>query len=88
MMTIETIMAETKTDQELQVTIASVQSGNWDKHSKFYSVRHELTVTENKLLLRGTQLILPKQLRRETLRLAHRGHQGIVKTKQALRTKV
>ena len=56
--------------------------------SDLFSVRHELSVTNNGLLLRGTQIVMPSKLRRETLKHAHKGHQGIVKTKQALRTKV
>ena len=44
--------------------------------------------TTNGLVLRGTKIVMPDKLRTETLKLAHKGHQGIVKTKQALRTKV
>ena len=40
------------------------------------------------MLFRGTKLIIPTKLRNETITHAHKGHQGIVKTKQALRTKV
>ena len=38
--------------------------------------------------MRGHRLIIPISLRNRTLALAHRGHLGIVKTKQNLRTKV
>ena len=41
-----------------------------------------------KLVLRGTRLLIPKRLRERVLELAHEGHQGLVKTKQRLRTKV
>ena len=41
-----------------------------------------------KLVLRGTRIVVPKALRGEVLRLAHEGHQGIVKMKARLRTKV
>ena len=34
-----------------------------------------------KLVLRGTRIVVPKALRGEVLRLAHEGHQGIVKMK-------
>ena len=41
-----------------------------------------------KLFLRGTRIVVPKALRGEVLRLAHEGHQGIVKIKARLRKKV
>ena len=41
-----------------------------------------------KLVLRGTRIIMPESLRERTVELAHEGHQGIVKTKARLRTKV
>ena len=39
-----------------------------------------------KLVLRGTRIVFPKALRGEVLRLAHEGHQGILKMKARLRT--
>ena len=53
----------------------------------YKAVRHELTVL-GKLVLRGTRLVMPQKLRKQVLELAHEGHQGIVKTKRRLRTKV
>ena len=38
--------------------------------------------------MRGTRIVIPKSLRGEVLRLAHEGHQGIVKMKNRLRAKV
>ena len=40
------------------------------------------------VLLRGNRIIVPVSLRKHVVRLAHEGHQGIVKTKQHLRSKV
>ena len=40
------------------------------------------------LVLRGTRLVIPKSRRVQILKLAHEGHQGIVKTKLRLRSKV
>ena len=51
------------------------------------AVRNELTVL-GKLVLRGTRLVIPMKLRKQVLNLEQEGHQGIVKTKQRLRTKV
>jgi len=43
-------------------------------------VRQELCNNSN-LLLQGTRIIIPKQLRKRVLELVHEGHQGIVKQK-------
>ena len=53
-----------------------------------HSVRDELSVTNSGLVLRGTKIILPRILSSTTLTLAPKGHHGVVKTKQALRTRV
>ncbi|CAC5413315.1 unnamed protein product [Mytilus coruscus] len=37
---------------------------------------------------KGSQIVIPDKLRKQTLQLAHEGHQGIVKTKLRLRGKV
>ena len=50
-------------------------------------VKNELC-TYGELLLRGSRLVIPQKLRPRVLELAHEGHQGIVKTKYRLRSKV
>ena len=50
-------------------------------------VCHELACI-GKVVLRGTRIVVPRQLRRRVLDLAHGGYQGIVKTKERLRSKV
>ena len=50
-------------------------------------MRNELTVVGN-LVLRRTRLVIPRKLCKQVLDLAHEGHQGVVKTKQRLCTKV
>ena len=39
------------------------------------------------VVLRGHLIVMPQALRDRTLAIAHQGHQGVVKTKQLLRTK-
>ena len=53
----------------------------------YLCVKNELCVI-GKLLLRGDRIVIPKSLRKTVLESAHEGHQGIVKTKSRLRTKV
>ena len=47
----------------------------------------ELTVTSG-LHLKGSKLIIPKTLQDRVVKLAHHGHQGIVKTKRRIRENV
>lgn len=75
-------------DQELQVVRGCLASGNWEGAPKSYvCVRNELTIIGH-VILRGTRIVIPEKLRQRVLRLAHEGHQGIVKMKERLRSKV
>jgi hypothetical protein len=57
------------------------------KLKEYACAKNELCVLDN-IVLRGTRIVIPRKLRKDVLELAHEGHQGIVKTKQRLRTKV
>ena len=75
-------------DEELQVVRGCLVSGNWEGAPKSYvCVRNELTFIGH-VILRGTRIVIPEKLRQRVLRLAHKGHQGIVKMKERLRSKV
>ncbi|XP_044163820.1 uncharacterized protein K02A2.6-like [Acropora millepora] len=50
-------------------------------------IKNELC-TIGKLVMRGDRIVIPNTLRKRVLEAAHEGHQGIVKTKSRLRTKV
>ncbi|XP_033106609.1 pirin-like [Anneissia japonica] len=54
----------------------------------FRKIATELTVSNNGLILKGTKVIIPNELRTRVINLAHEGHQGQVKTKTLLREKV
>lgn len=65
-----------------------METGHWSKAPKtFELVSHELACI-GQVVLRGTRIVVPIKLRRRVLDLAHEGHQGIVKTKERLRSKV
>ena len=52
----------------------------------FFSMRHELHIREDGIVLRGSdRVVVPDALRTKYLDLAHAGHQGVVRTKQLLR---
>ena len=83
------IEVESEKDPELKTVRQYGQSGDWSecKMPHFLCVKHELCCV-GKLILRGSRIIIPKSLRPEVLALAHEGHQGNVKTKNRLRSKV
>ena len=88
-MTYQEIQSATQADQQLQAVIKASQTGTWPAElQRFHHLRQELTITADNVLLRGNRIIIPQALRPKTLKLAHQGHQGIVKTKQLLRSKV
>lgn len=66
-----------------------VKTGHWDQCilPSYAQVKDELCLY-GELLLRGTRIVVPRLLRDRMVRLAHEGHQGIVKTKYRLRSKV
>ena len=76
-------------DAELTSVRHYIQHGNWHecKMPYYTCVNNELCVL-GKLVLRGTRIVIPRRLRDDVLHLAHEGHQGIVKMKQRLRSKV
>jgi hypothetical protein len=95
------IQQATKEDQILQLCITAINSNNWHtakqqapEHAKqevdsLFHVRHELSVVSTgDTILRDHRIVIPRVLRQQVIDIAHEGHQGIVKTKQLLRTKV
>ena len=76
-------------DAELSQVRNCVITGNWE-HCTIPSYAHlkdELCIY-GEILLHGARIVVAKSLRDKVLRLAHEGHQGIVKTKYRLRSKV
>nr|XP_006824600.1 PREDICTED: uncharacterized protein K02A2.6-like [Saccoglossus kowalevskii] len=76
-------------DSELNSVRECVRTGDWNNCNiqSYLHVKSELGVF-GELLLRGTRIVIPYSLRSHVLELAHEGHQGIVKMKNRLRTKV
>ena len=83
------IERESENDPELSSVRHYIKTGDWSqcKMPKYLCVKNELC-SIGKLVLRGDRIVIPQLLRRKVLELAHEGHQGIVKTKTRLRTKV
>lgn len=84
-----TIRQKTSEDGELQAVMTAVSSGKWDTSpNSFRMISTELSVPQDSLLLTGGRIVLPASLRCAAVNLAHKGHQGLVKTKQLLRSRV
>ena len=62
-----------------------VSTKNRVELSAYLHVFQELSVVDG-LVLRGTKLIVPASLWRTAVMLSHEGHQGILRTKQLLRS--
>ena len=80
-------------DPVLLEVIDIVLNGNgesrykWEYLRLYKLVRSELSVA-NGIRLRGSRIVVPKALQRRVVKISHEGHQGIVKTKQLLRSAV
>ena len=95
--TADMVRQATSNDKTLQKIIACVHKGYIDSNPELKEYRQvfsELAVSDG-ILLRGDKLVIPEadvipgnSMRRPVVDLAHEGHQGTVKTKQLLRSKV
>ena len=84
----EEIIVSTGNDRELQRLIKCVEEKSIDNKDadlrKYSNVFNELAVVDG-LVLRGERIVVPQTLREAMVKIAHEGHQGIVRTKQLLR---
>ena len=98
-LTPDIIKRETAKDRILQRVITAINTSNWnhpgnDSTDKeviqiFAKVRNELTVDpENTIVLKGNRIVIPTALQNQAIASAHEGHQGLVKSKALIRTKV
>ncbi|XP_062568299.1 uncharacterized protein K02A2.6-like [Saccostrea cucullata] len=86
-LTIQEVRQKTSEDRELVEIMRRIKTGHGRLDAKIRTVETELSVVDG-IVLRGSRILLPKCLRKQTIQLAHEGHQGIVRTKQRLREKV
>ena len=87
-MTTREIERESAGDEELTEVRRCWKTGDWSAApSPYRLLRDEITVV-GRLVMRGMRIVIPVSLRKRVLELAHEGHQGIVKTKDRLRSKV
>ena len=99
-MTLAQVETSTMKDKTLQAVILAIHSSRWEAARRqhgvdiatFYArkrVKEDLAVAETgRVILRGSRLLIPRELQKQVVDLAHAGHLGIVKTKGLLREKV
>ena len=89
--TLQEVKDATAADETLQRLARVIATQKWHEAGKdvtqYQQIKNELSVS-NGVILRGTRIIVPEKLRSRMIRLAHSGHQGIVKTKRFLRDSV
>ena len=86
----EEIVRASKEDKEIVDVLKAVKSGIWSKEMKklvFYKIRDQLSFKDG-ILLKQRCIVIPKKLRSDVLDVAHKSHQGIIKTMSLLREKV
>ena len=88
----EEIVKATSEDEILQELIRRIRGAKFNLNKRksimFDHVFHELSVTNENVVMRNQRIVIPLSLQDRVIAIAHEGHQGITKTKSLLRTKV
>ena len=76
-------------DDELSGVRKCIISGHWERFQfkEYPPVRNELCAI-GQIILRGTRIVIPKNMRARILELGHEGHPGIVVMKRNMRSKL
>ena len=86
--TLQEVKLQYLQDSVMQKLLHVIESGQWtdEEVSPYLKLEDELAVYQGNVL-RQTGIVLPFSIRDHVVDLAHRGHQGVVKTKSLLREK-
>lgn len=82
------IEEQSETDETTKALKAAVYEGKWNKELAPYKVFETELCFAGNILMRGTQIIVPENLRLHVLELAHEGHPGMTVMKRRARAKV
>ena len=87
-LTLEEIRKEVAEDPEMQYLVKGITDHKWfyleDCLKPYNPIKDELCVADG-IILRGDRILIPPKLQKRAVKIAHRSHQGIVKTKALLR---
>ncbi|XP_035901959.1 uncharacterized protein K02A2.6 isoform X2 [Anopheles stephensi] len=87
-LSLKEIEQASEADEIIQAVRQGLEKDVWSEDtSSFKTFSTELCFAD-KILLRGTRIVIPNLLRERTLHLAHEGHPGMTIMKQRLRAKV
>ena len=76
-------------DPTLQLVRQAIITGDWNRLSgTVYKVVQDELWLIGQVLMRANRIVMPESLWKQTIMLAHEGHQGMVRTKARLRKKV
>jgi hypothetical protein len=90
---IEQVVEATLADSEMQ-HLSRVIAERCDGYklptamAPYKRVFDELSVSTDGIVMRGDRIVIPASMREQVVALAHSGHQGIVKTKSYIRSRV
>ena len=89
-MTMQEIIEATDKDKVLKGVRAAIRLNQWnyDIVKPYKSVKDELTVTSNGVVLRDTHIVVRQSLQKRAIDIAYEAHIGITKTKALLREKI
>ena len=81
-MTRDEIIQQTKKDIISKLLTTAIASNNWEdvRLQNFKKLRHELSVTDESIILFGTMIYLPKDLQKRAVAIAPESHKCIEKT--------
>ncbi|XP_062700623.1 uncharacterized protein K02A2.6-like [Aedes albopictus] len=82
------IEQESERDEAIKAVGIGLQQGEWCEAATPFKLFCSELCFAGKILLRGTRMVIPENLRARTLDLAHEGHPGMTIMKQRLRAKV
>ena len=88
------IAKATREDGDMQTLVRAINTSNQKVIAKsntlkeFNNVFNQLSVSDDGIILRNHQIVVPKELRQKLVDIVHEGHLGIVKSKMLMRLKV
>lgn len=85
---LEEISDESAKDNVILAVKRAIYKNEWSEATKPYKAFEMELCFEDKILLRGTRIVLPASLFERALELAHEGHPGMSVMKKRLRAKV
>lgn len=82
------IIKESEADMEIVNVKKGIYNHQWDESVKPYKIFSDELCFYGDILLRGSRIVIPQNLRKQVLLAAHEGHPGVVSMKSRIRSKV